>query len=142
MLFRSQEPGMTSVCILFTLAEKHAWPENRNAPSVISINCVPGRIKLSRSRVPGSDKRFRVQPSRWPKKRPVKSKKKPRKREYRISNNECRISKECILSIFKKKMERSDSTLRHSIFVIRYSAVRCSVRLPTAKATSLIISKP
>ena len=60
----------------------------------------------------------------------------------RISNNECRISKECILSIFKKKMERSDSTLRHSLFDIRYSAVRCSVRLPTAKATSLIISKP
>jgi hypothetical protein len=43
---------------------------------------------------------------------------------------------------FYKKMERSDSILRNSIFVIRYSAVRCSARLPAAKATSLIIKKP
>jgi len=58
-------------------------------------------------------------------------------------NNECRISKDCILSILSfKKMERSDSTLRNSIFDIRYSAVRCSARLPAAKATSLIINKP
>ena len=43
---------------------------------------------------------------------------------------------------FYKKMERSDSTLRNSIFVIRYSAVRCLARLVAAKAISLIIKKP
>ena len=43
---------------------------------------------------------------------------------------------------FYKKMERSDSTLRNSIFVIRYSAVRCLARLAAAKADSLIIKKP
>ena len=43
---------------------------------------------------------------------------------------------------FYKKMERSDSTLRNSIFVIRYSAVRCSARMPAAKAANLIIKKP
>ena len=59
--------------------------------------------------------------------------------EHRISNIEHRI----MYSIyFYKKMERSDSTLRHSIFVIRYSAVRCSARLPAAKAASVIIKKP
>ena len=42
---------------------------------------------------------------------------------------------------FYKKMERSDSTLRHSKFVIRYSAVRCSAQLSAAKAAGLIISK-
>jgi hypothetical protein len=42
---------------------------------------------------------------------------------------------------FYKKMERSDSTLRNSIFVIRYSAVRCSARLPATKAANLIIKK-
>ena len=43
---------------------------------------------------------------------------------------------------FYKKVERSDSTLRNSIFVIRYSAVRCSARMPAAKAANLIIKKP
>ena len=42
---------------------------------------------------------------------------------------------------FYKKMERSDSILRDSKFVIRYSAVRCSARLPVAKAAGLIIKK-
>jgi hypothetical protein len=31
------------------------------------------------------------------------------------------MSKEGILSVLSKKIERSDSTLRHSSFVIRYS---------------------
>jgi len=62
------------------------------------------------------------------KKMPVKSKKNFEKAniEYRIMNVECRMSKECILPVvsflsnglFYKKTERSDSTLRHSIFDI------------------------
>jgi hypothetical protein len=46
----------------------------------------------------------RVQPSRRPKKRPVKSKKKLWKSEYRISNNECRMSNvEVMNSVYFKK---------------------------------------
>ena len=50
------------------------------------------------------------------------------KREYRISNNECRMSKECILSILKRlsKAKPSFEILR---FDIRYSAVRGSVSM-------------
>ena len=54
-----------------------------------------------------------------------------------MSNNEGLYS-----VYFYKKMERSDSTLRNSIFVIRYSADRCSARLPATKAASLIIKIP
>jgi hypothetical protein len=41
------------------------------------------------------------------------------KTEYRISNHEYRMSKECILSILFKKNEQSETTLRHS--AVRYS---------------------
>jgi hypothetical protein len=46
----------------------------------------------------------------------------------RISNIEYRMSKEGILSILSKKMERSDSILRHSSFVIRFFRVSFSIR--------------
>ena len=48
------------------------------------------------------------------------------------------MSKECILFIFIKEMERSDSILRNSLFVIRHSAVRC---LNQAIAAAGLISK-
>jgi len=54
--------------------------------------------------------------------------------------NEHRTSNECILSVLKK-ISRSDSFLRHSLFDIRYSAVRFSARLSAAKATGLITKK-
>jgi len=44
---------------------------------------------------------------------------KQRTAEYRISNR--RMSKDGILSILSKKIERSDSTLRQSSIVIRHS---------------------
>jgi hypothetical protein len=59
--------------------------------------------------------------------------------EHRTSNVQHRTSNECILSILKK-ISRSDSILRNSIFVIRYSAVRCLIRV--IQATRLIIKKP
>jgi len=56
----------------------------------------------------------------------------------RISNNEYRMSNvEGMYSIFLiKEMERSDSILRNSLFVIRYSAVRCLTQ--AIEAASLI----
>jgi hypothetical protein len=38
-----------------------------------------------------------------------------------------------------KNVERSDSTLRHSIFDIRYSAVRCLIQFPTASALAQVL---
>jgi hypothetical protein len=67
------------------------------------------------------------------------------KSEYRISNHEYRMSKECILPIFIKIYKRlSEAKPPFDIlrFDIRYSAVRCSARPPAARAASLIIKKP
>jgi hypothetical protein len=59
----------------------------------------------------------------------------------RISNNEYRmLNVEGMYSIFfNKEMERSDSILRNSLFVIRYSAVRCLIQ--AIAAASLITKK-
>ena len=54
------------------------------------------------------------------------------KSEYRISNHakdvtygqEFRMKKEVAFASYIKQIERSDSILRHSTFVIRYSAVQ------------------
>jgi hypothetical protein len=43
---------------------------------------------------------------------------------------EYRMSKEGILSILSNKIERSDSTLRHSSFDILFSRVSFSIRPP------------
>jgi hypothetical protein len=44
------------------------------------------------------------------------------------------MSKEGILSILSKKIERSDSTLRQSSIVIRFFGVSSSIRLATLQA--------
>jgi len=48
------------------------------------------------------------------------------KSEYRISNHEYRRSKECILSIFIKRLSAAKPPFEILRFDIRYSAVRCS----------------
>ena len=58
------------------------------------------------------------------------------KSEYRISNHakdvtygqEFRMTKEGFFVNYIKQIERSDSILRHSTFVIRYSAVQINSR--------------
>jgi len=81
----------------------------------------------------------------WQKKEPVLLKKKLRrfiwKSEYRIMNIEGRRN---VFSLFYKKIEHNDSTLRnsavrYSIFDIRYSALRCLIQV--IEAGSLIIKK-
>ncbi len=53
-----------------------------------------------------------------------------------------RMSKGGILSIVLKKTERSDSILRHSLFVIRYSAVRFSTPSTIYPQPSTLHLKP
>jgi hypothetical protein len=59
-----------------------------------------------------------------------------------MSSVECRVSSvEGMYSIFfNKEMERSDSILRNSLFVIRYSAVRSLIQ--AIDAAGLITQKP
>ena len=57
---------------------------------------------------------------------------------YEIVNIE-RPTSNNVFCQFKKKVWAKQFTLRNSLFVIRYSAVRCLARLAAAKAASLII---
>jgi hypothetical protein len=84
-------------------------------------NFYPIFIPLDECKVSGVS----VQPSRWPKKTASLIGKETNERP--TSNFQHRTSNECILSVLIK-ISRSDSILRHSSFVIRYSAVRCLIQ--------------